>query len=160
MERTINIIGMTGVFDCPSFPLTNESLKISVKTLNFTNYSKWLLTVKCGKNEKSAFLTETADSITISNDWVKEGNGDTLEFTLEQRNMRGDKVISGGYIIEPLVLQEMNNGTQAIALLQALRAEIAELQKTIEEEKATKTEILRKINAFVDNGVDINFNED
>lgn len=161
MERTINIIGTTGIFDIPTFPLVeNDDLRVKLNFINFARYGKWYLTVNCGEATKTFIITETEDSVTIPSEWIKESNGDTLEFILQLRNTRGDKVISGGYFIEPLILQETPSGTQATALLQSLRAEIAELQKTIEDEKATKAKILKKLNAFVDNGVDINFNED
>lgn len=160
MFRTINIIGTTGVFDTPSFPLVeNESLEIKINNVNQARYGCFYITVNFGDKSKIFKLSEEENTFMLSSEWLKENDGDYIEFVLELRNIRGDKVINGNYFIEPLIIQPAPNSKQATAMLQSLRAEIAELKTVITEEKEVKTEILKKLQKFIDNGVDINFEE-
>ena len=135
MERIININGRTGRFDIPSFLLTeNEPLTL---VFNFNNayVGKYVATLICGERTRVHTLGKDR-RIDVPADWLQ---GDVLSILLELRNVNGNAIIisndpsKGGYCIEPLQLEHVNENTVAVAWMTKLEGQMKTLQDKVQE---------------------------
>lgn len=142
MNRTITFHNRTGIFDNPSFFLTDtEPLILKFKGLS-NRIGKYAVTVVCGKNKKTIYMP-SSHTVEISADFLKKCvNVSTLEIYLELRNSAGtEKLIRSaidendkeGFFIEPLVLETAKTGLNVISLVEKLLS--VEKRLAIAEEK-------------------------
>ena len=150
MTRVLTIKGRTGLFDIPSFLLSeNESLKIKIVT-DELRLGKFRLCVKHGKNEK-VYSLKTKDEIELHPVWLN-ANKENLEFSLVFLNPTETEILKSDYQIEPLKLERVEGNFAYTAMLQ----EIIEKQEALDE-RLLKAE--EKIRSFEDNGVPLAFEE-
>ena len=137
MLRIIDIKGLTGKFQIPSFPLTdNEDLTVHFK-VHETRFGRYIVIVKHGNLQKTFALTPKEMTITLTPNWIKAGGLDPVYFLLEFRDGAADKVkISndpkkGGFFIEPLYITRVEGNTTGIAWLAKVETELAQLKETV-----------------------------
>lgn len=150
MTRVLTIKGRTGLFDIPSFLLSeNESLKIKIVTdeLRLGNFR---LCVKHGKHEK-VYSLKGKDEIELHPVWLNTSK-ENLEFSLVFLNPTETEVIKSDYQIEPLKVESVQGNFAYTAMLQ----EIIEKQEALDERLLEAEE---KIRSFEDNGVPLAFEE-
>ena len=72
MQRTITINGRAGLFDTPSFLLTeNEDLTVTVEIKNEIKVGEYYLFAVHGTAPKKAFWISDNKSVTLSSEWIK-----------------------------------------------------------------------------------------
>lgn len=151
MTRVLTIKGRTGLFDNPSFLLSeNESLKIKVVIKGETRVGCFRFCVKQGKHEKVYSLKKT-DEIELHPIWIKQ-SAENLEFSLLFLNETETEILKNDYQIEPLKLENVNGNYAYTSILQ----EVIEKQKTLDKRLLIAEE---KIRSFEDNGVPLAFEE-
>ena len=127
MERTIEIKGRTGRFDVPSFLWTeNENLLLRFKVTE-TRVGRFYAVISCGKQKKSVSLGKSM-SVEISPEFIRDGGYQPVEVSLEFRNQTGTAVITK-YDIEPLYIEQLDEGTCMVAWMQAIEKKIAAITK-------------------------------
>ena len=148
MKRVLNFEGKTARWDVPSFLWTeNENLVIQFniqETRDGTHYAA----IRCGNRLKEVSLT-TSKTVEVPAQFIKDGDYSHLQISLEFRSNKGGAVIvpadprRGGYFIEPLVIERVEESTTAIAWLQ-------DIERKIDEINARMTEHTKKVNAEIE----------
>ena len=147
MTRILTIDGRTGLFDFPSFLLSeNESLKIKLRFKDEIRTGRFRLVVKQGEFKKTFSLSKN-EEIELSPAWLTKG-GENLEFSLVFCNATETAVIKDDYQIEPLKLETVNGNFVFSALVQEI---IAEQKRQAE----ILSEMQEKLNQYEDEGVPV-----
>lgn len=121
MERVIRLNGKTGLFDIPSFLLSdNEVLNVKLQTSEI-RIGRYALTIKCGDKTRTEILARDK-TVLIVPEWIKQGNSNILEFSLKLLNLSQSAVIRDGYEIEPLRVERIDGDFEFTALVQNLHA--------------------------------------
>lgn len=138
MLRTINFTGKTGRFDVPSFLWTeNENLIIKFDVKRYIQ-GIFVCVVKHGKAKREFKLADDME-ITLYPDWLKENGTAPLEILLELRTLDMSRVIipngreNGGYFIEPLLVEYVDDSFTAIGWLTKIELEQAAQKIAFEE---------------------------
>ena len=138
MIRTVNFTGKTGRFDVPSFLWTeNENLTIKFDVKRYIQ-GIFVCVVKHG-NAKREFKLEEYMTITLYPDWLKENGTAPLEILLELRTLDLSRVIvpsgreKGGYFIEPLLIEHVDDTFTAVGWLTKIETEQAAQRALLEE---------------------------
>ena len=138
MLRTINFTGKTGRFDVPSFLWTeNENLTIKFDVKRYIQ-GVFVCVVKHGKAKREFKLADDME-ITLYPDWLKENETAPLEILLELRTLDLSRVIvpsgreNGGYFIEPLLIEHVDDSFTAIGWLTKIETEQAEQRALLKE---------------------------
>jgi len=156
MERKITIKGRTGLFDVPSFSLSeNEELKIVFEFPEEIRFGRYRVVTVHGTAPKKTFVLSSDKHIELSADWLNEGGTENIEFSLELLNANGTVVIKNDYCIEPLIVSRADGDFTFSAAVQRLQDSIECLEKALAEEKAVKETILKKLEDFADNGAEL-----
>ncbi len=131
MLRIIDIKGLTGRFQIPSFPLTdNEELKVQFK-VHETRFGRYIVIVKHGNLQKTFALIPNEMTVTLTPDWIKAGGLEPIYFLLEFRDATADKVKipndtkKGGFFIEPLYITRVEGNTTGVAWMNKIETELA-----------------------------------
>lgn len=149
MKRILKFEGKTARWDVPSFLWTeNEPLTIEfdiVEKRDGTHYAA----IRCGNRLKEVSLV-TSKTVEVPAQFIKDGDYSPLQISLEFRSDKGGAVIvpadpkRGGYFIEPLVIERVEESTTAIAMLQALESQLAKITaKLTDELNAIRTDVKR-----------------
>ena len=94
MKRTLTIKGRTGLFDIPSFIISeNQNLKIAIKFATPMRAERYKLVVKHGDLLKTYGVVYD-NAITIPAEWIKQNN-ENLEFSLVFLDEKGIRVTDG-----------------------------------------------------------------
>ncbi len=136
MERTLTIKDRTGLFDVPSFILSqNESLKIKFIFKHEIRIGRFRVVVKLGQKYKTFTLAKT-EPIELSYEDLKVCK-DNVEFSLLLLDSNATRVIKDDYNIEPLKIECVNGNFAFTAKVQALEArmEIFEKRLKVYEDK-------------------------
>lgn len=154
MIKEIKFIGRTGLFENPSFLIAdNEDLTLKLNLPNIRD-GKFVLKLKHGENEKT-FVLSAEKTCDVSAEWLKKTGAKPLELFLELRDETGTKIITrsaktrtdrGGYFIEPLKIEEVEDGWSASAFLQLIENEIKNLKQTCQN-------LDDRISSFEENGI-------
>lgn len=138
MIRTIHFTGRTGRFDVPSFLWTeNENLTIKFDVKRYIQ-GVFVCVVKHG-NAKREFKLEDDMTITLYPDWLIENGTAPLEILLELRTLDLSRVIipngreNGGYFIEPLLIEHVDDTFTAVGWLTKIESGMEEMALQIEE---------------------------
>ena len=132
MERVIKLNGKTGLFDIPSFILSdNEVLNIKLQP-NEIRIGRYALTIKCGDKTRTEILAKDK-TVLIVPEWIQQGKSNILEFSLKLLNLAQSAVIRDGYEIEPLRIERIDGDFSFTALVQNLHARQDEHNKRIEQ---------------------------
>ena len=138
MIRTVNFTGRTGRFDVPSFLWTeNENLTIKFDVKRYIQ-GVFVCVVKPG-NAQREFKLEDDMTITLYPDWLKENGTAPLEILLELRTLDLSRVIipngreNGGYFIEPLLIEHVDDTFTAVGWLTKIESGMEEMALQIEE---------------------------
>lgn len=150
MLRTINFTGRTGRFDVPSF-LWTESEELTIQ-LNVQEYrqGKFVCVVKHGNARMTVYLTKDK-TITLTPDWLKVNGTAPLEILLELRTLDLSRVIvpngreNGGYFVEPLLIEHVDDSFTAIGWLTKIESGMEEMALQIEELQSIVEGIPEKI---------------
>lgn len=139
MKRVLNFEGKTARWDVPSFLWTeNENLVIQFniqETRDGTHYAS----IRCGNRLKEVSLV-TSKMVEVPAQFIKDGDYSPLQISLEFRDNKGGALIvpadpkRGGYFIEPLAIERVEESTTAIAMLQALEAQFKAKTAMLEQE--------------------------
>ncbi len=151
MKRIIKVKGLTGRLDVPSFLWTeNETLTLTFD-IEEKRVGRYVVVVLCGEQRKTVYLGRDM-SVEITPQFIKDGGYQPLTILLEFRNTYGDKVIipndptDGGFAIEPLRIERVNENNCVLAWMQKLEGDMAALG-------ARLTTVENKLAAFEDEGV-------
>lgn len=157
MKRIIKVKGRTGRFDVPSFLWTeNETLTVQFDVVESVQ-GKFIAVAMCGTQKKTVTLDESKE-IEITPEFIKDGGFQPVSFLLEYRTLNDDRLIvsndpkKGGYFIEPLLIQRVDENTTAIAWLQKVENDMQALSARI-----ARTE--ERLAKFEDNGVPLIFED-
>ncbi len=119
MTRALKIKGRTGLFDVPSFLVSeNESLTIKLNFAEERRLGRYRLIVRHGEYKKT-FSFKKPDPIELSPEWLKS-SAENVEFSLVLLNENETAVIKDDYQIEPLKLETVNGNFTFTAILQEL----------------------------------------
>ena len=149
MKRVIEVTGRTGRFDVPFFPLSeHERLDITIKG-NDVRIGTYYTTVYNGKEAKRF----KGNQFTLYPEYLKSKEGDVLTFALELRAHDGriivpaatSEVDKDGFIIEPLLIEDVRGQQTALAWYAQLETRTLELVKRVETLEATVKEMHEKI---------------
>ena len=145
MKRTLTIKGRTGLFDIPSFIISeNQNLKIAIKFATPMRAERYKLVVKHGDLLKTYGVVYD-NAITIPAEWIKQNN-ENLEFSLVFLDEKGIRVIKDDFEIEPLLVEHLEGNFTFTAMVQQLI--------TWQKEHGAKLDTLEKrYNAYESNGV-------
>jgi hypothetical protein len=149
MKRILKFEGKTARWDVPSFLWTeNEPLTIEfdiVEQRAGTHYAS----IRCGNRLNEVSLA-TSKMVEVPAQFIKDGDYSPLQISLEFRSDKGGAVIvpadpkRGGYFIEPLAIERVEESTTAIAMLQALEAQFkAKTEKLAEDINTLRTDVTR-----------------
>lgn len=151
MTRTIHIKGLTGRFDVPSFLWTeNETLTLKFDVAE-KRIGRYIVVVICGEQRKTVYLGRDM-SAELSPEFIQKGEYQPLTILLEfrppkwTRAMIGNDPSNGGFCIEPLKIERVNENTCAVAWMQKLEGDFEALSKRL------KT-VEDKLKEFEDEGV-------
>ena len=157
MKRIIKVEGLTGRFDVPSFLWAeNEPLTIQFDIAE-SRRGKFVATAICGDQIKTEYLNNDR-SFTLDPEWIKAGNYQDVSILLELVTNNGNAVIipndpkKGGYFIEPLRIDRVDENTTAVAWLQKIEANLSTLRMRIKN-------VETRLQEFEDNGVPLVFEE-
>lgn len=151
MTRVLKIKGRTGLFDTPSFLVSeNEELNIKVEIVGEIRIGKYRLSVKHGKEQKQFSLSKS-DKITLTPEFLKN-NAENLEFSLLFLNTTETEVIKNDYQIEPLKLENANGNFEFTAIMQ----EFERKQKELEQRLLVAEELIK---SYENDGVPLTFEE-
>ena len=151
MRRIIKVKGLTGRLDVPSFLWAENETLTLVFDIEEKRTGRYVATVLCGEQRKTVYLGRDM-SVEIPPQFIKDGGYQPLAILLEYRNQSCDSVIisgdptNGGFAIEPLKIERMNENTYMLAFLQALEKEMKALGSRM---SAVET----KLEQFEDEGV-------
>ena len=151
MIRTINVKGRTGRFDVPSFLWTeNETLTLKFDVAE-KRVGRYVATVLCGEQTKTVYLGREM-AVDVAPEFVANGGYQPITVLLGFYPPKGTRAIisndpsSGGFCIEPLKIERVDENTCAVAWMQKLERDFAELSARMD---ATETKLKR----FEDNSV-------
>ena len=147
MKATININGLIGGWDLPSFKVSNnEDLTVAFKGLHMSQLYRYLATFKLGA-AKSVITLDKDLTATLNSDFLNT-QGDTLEVFLEARSAKTDRLLisddpnKDGFFIEPLKILHFDDSLTAVGMVQeinqryaAIEARIAAVENTLAEFK-------------------------
>lgn len=159
MVRIINFLGRKGMLDIPSFVATdNEVLTLKFKGLDLTR-GRYKLTIKHGALKKTCYLGNTM-AVDLSAEWVNE-NAKPIECFLELRDEAGTNVLirsaksindCAGFFIEPLKIEQAEDGYSFVAWFQ----QTEKLIYTLQEELKT---VKYRLSKYEDNGIPLCFDK-
>lgn len=151
MIRMIHIKGLTGRFDVPSFLWTeNESLTLKFDVVE-KRVGRYVAVVICGEQKKTVYLGRDM-SVELSPEFIQKGDYQPLTILLELRPLKGLRALignnpsNGGFCIEPLKIERVDENTCAVAWMQKLEGDFeafGKRLKTVED----------KLKEFEDEGV-------
>lgn len=136
MNKTITITDRVGVFDIPTFYVSeNEDLRIYVKRADGKQLKNYRMLVKHGNLTKT-FTLFSEGVIELKAEWINQ-NDEAIEFELVLMDNAGINVLSGEtFEIEPLKLKKMKGKFEYSAMVQSILAwqelhgrELAELRE-------------------------------
>lgn len=148
MERKITIKGRTGIFDFPSFLLSeNESLKIKLDLTDEFRVGRFRFVVRHGEQKKTFTLAKD-EPIELLPEWLKQ-SGENLEFSLVFLNETATAVLKDDYEIEPLKMETIDGNFAFTAQVQEFIAKqkqqderLAALEKRVEEYETNGVELV------------------
>lgn len=147
MERTLTIKDRTGLFDVPSFILSqNEILRINFVFKHEIRIGRYRVVVKLGHCKKTFTLAKT-EPIELSYEDIKECK-DNIEFSIVLLNNTATQVIKDDYNIEPLKIECVNGNFAFTAKVQALEAQMKSFENRLKVYED-------KLNEFSTNGVSL-----
>lgn len=130
MTRVLKIKGRTGLFDTPSFIVTeNESLKISLEFTDEIRIERFRLIVRHGDLKKTFTLSKN-EGIELSPEWLKR-NAENLDFSLVLLNLTESAIIKDDYQIEPLKLETADGNFTFAAMVQRMTEKQEEHEKKL-----------------------------
>jgi hypothetical protein len=151
MERIITVKGTVGRYDIPSFTYAdNETLTLRLNILE-SKAGLYVAVVTCGEQKKKVYLKEDT-KIKIPPDFIKKGGFKPIVVLLEYRTKQGDIVIipnnpdDGGFFIEPLVIEQVDENFTAQGWLSKMEAEMTKYLQRL-------TVVENKLAQFEDEGV-------
>lgn len=158
MERILTIKGRTGLFDSPSFILSeNESLQIKFDLKDEIRVGRFRVVVKHGE-QKLVFTLSKTEPIILPAEFLKQSK-ENVEFSLVFLNATATAVLKDDYNIEPLKVETVEGNFAFTAQLQAYE----QRQEAFEERLNGFMEQLEafkgKLNEFEDSGVPLLFEE-
>lgn len=133
MERVITIKGRVGRYNVPSFTFTeNEKLLLR---FNITEHrvGKYKAVISCGKEKKKLTLKKDT-CVEILPEFIQKGEYQPICVSLEFRHAQTDKLLipsnpkEGGFFIEPLVVEQVNEDLTAQGWLTAIEMQLEALQ--------------------------------
>ena len=152
MTRILKMKGRTGLFDTPSFIVTeNESLKIKLVFEDEMRIGRIRLIVRHGARKKTFTLFKN-EEIELPSEWLKE-SGENLDFSLALLDATESAVIKDDYQIEPLKIERIGGNFEFVAIVQALVAKQA-------EQDARMDELEKRISEFEESGVPLACSEE
>lgn len=141
MNRILKFTGKTGRWDVPSFLWTeNDTLSITFD-IRETRVGIFYATIRCGKRIMEISLAKYM-TVEIPSDFIKNGDYEPLNISLEFRSASGNAVIvssdpkRGGYFVEPLYIERMDESTTAIAWMQDVEKKIEQTNEKVAETNA------------------------
>ena len=145
MRATININGLIGQWDLPTFKVSdNEDLTVAFKGLHMSQLYRYLATFTLGAAKATITLGKDLTA-TVDSDFLNT-QGDTLEVFLEARSARTDRLLisadpsKGGFFIEPLKLLKYDGELTAVGMLQEIVKRSDELAERLAAVEQTLTE--------------------
>ena len=151
MRRKIIFKDREGRFDVPCFILSdNESLFV-VLSAPALRKGKYYLCVKHG-TQKMRFEVSDDKVIELPCEFLKNSCTEPILFDLEYRDVTG-MVLYKKYYIEPLEVQDLEQGTQYFASVQKVENENLLLREELQELKNNLEEISIKVDKLTDEGV-------
>ena len=149
MTRRLTIKGRTGLFNIPSFLLSeNDDLTIHIEMQGEVRVGKYRIVVKQGKKKK-VFTLKQNNEITLSAEWLNlEDSTENLEFSLVLLDLDETKVIKDDYNIEPLKVERISGNFAFTAKVQAFEERQAAFEKML-------AEFGERISKFEDEGVSL-----
>lgn len=137
MERKLIFTGKTGRWDVPSFVWTeNENLRIVFDTQE-TRVGRYYASIRCGKRLMEVSLGN-AMTAEVGAEFIKNGEYEPLQVSLEFRALSGSGVIvpsdpkRGGYFVEPLRIERVEESATAVAWLQELEEKISAINARVD----------------------------
>lgn len=146
MTRTLKLKGRTGLFDVPSFIVTeNEVLKIRIQS-DEPRKGRFRLTIRHG-NLKRTYTLSKGETIELSPEWLKK-NAENLDFSLAFLDPAETYVVKDDYQIEPLKMETLDGNFTFTAQLQ-------EILRRQDEQEEKITALAEKLAEFETNGVEL-----
>jgi hypothetical protein len=149
MERIITIKGKVGLYDIPCFTYAdNEPLVLRFNTKKLAD-GQYRAVVMCGENKKTVYL---GDDMAVELPPSFLAKGEAVYVSLELRHKKTEALIisgdasQGGFLIEPLKLDRVEEYTTAHAWMQKLEGDITALKEELSAVKG-------KLEQFEDEGV-------
>lgn len=171
MIRIINIVGRRGLYDLPSFLLTeNEVLTLKFVGLDI-RLGRYVVTIRHGTETRMVYLSG-AMTVDLTPEWLAINGIKPIEVSLELRDNAGTKVLipaaktsndQQGYYIEPLKLEKTDKAWSMIAWLQRVDKELLDIRKNVASEmdelKAKIKTMADKLSEYESNGVPLKFED-
>lgn len=152
MIRTITIKGRTGLFDVPSFLLSeNDDLKIKFDFKDELRVGRFRVVVRHGE-EKQVFTLAKAEPIELRAEWLKNSS-ENVEFSLVMLNATETAVIKDDYQIEPLKLETVDGNFTFSGLVQKL------VERQEEQERALSL-LTKRVEEYETNGIELAFEDE
>lgn len=146
MERKLKLKGGTGLFDAPSFILTdNEPLTITLET-DEIRFGRYVMTVKNGEKTKTVLLGND-NVLHLTANWLN-GGGETLDFSLKMLNHTQTAVVKEGYNIEPLRVERIAGDCTFTGIVQ-------ELQAKLRQQSERLSTLEKRVSEYEKNGVEL-----
>lgn len=144
MTRTLKLKGRTGLFDVPSFIVTeNEVLKIRIQS-DEPRKGRFRLTIRHG-NLKRTYTLSKGETIELSPEWLKE-NAENLDFSLAFLDPAETYVVKDDYQIEPLKMETLDGNF-------TFTAQVQEILRRQDEQEEMIHIIKEKLEDYEENGV-------
>ena len=152
MIRTITIKGRTGLFDVPSFLLSeNDDLKIKFDFKDELRVGRFRVVVRHGE-EKQVFTLAKTEPIELRAEWLKN-SPENVEFSLVLLNATETAVIKDDYQIEPLKLETVDGNFTFSGLVQKL------VERQDAQERALSL-LAKRVEEYETNGIELAFEDE
>lgn len=158
MDRKLTIIGKTGRYDVPSFVWSrNENLCITFD-IHETRVGRFYAVIRCGNRIMERSLAKYM-SVEIPAEFIEKGEYQPLIVSLEFRNIDGDQIYissdpkRGGYNIEPLRIQRVEEGLFLVAWCQEIESKLEDFANRLQFQEDKMLEIPAQIKTAVNEAV-------